>query len=316
MKALPSIAFNDFSGTAKDVTARNVKGRTILTVRSFPSKVVSPSQRTKRNALARISRAFRNLSDDQMKAWERIAEKSKSQSVLGSTTPLTAHNLFVRLNANRAYIGEGIIEDAPSLDVNIPVVRFGDYCISEDFICFTDVEDQDSRFLLVAKMSDAQSTGVSSGWDKAVIIAPDRVPDWGDIDLTDGFEQVMGTMPVNGRKYFIEMYWIDSETGLTGVPVKVSGICQPGSQISGRTLKGLVADLRFNREHEELLYLTAPTEKHIEPAIAIVGIPTQCCDVECLCESHHRHGRGHPQFKSLGARCIFRIKLFHNGFRS
>ncbi len=52
MKALPSIAFNDFSGTAKDVTARKVNGRVILTVRPFPSKVVSPSQKTKRNALA------------------------------------------------------------------------------------------------------------------------------------------------------------------------------------------------------------------------------------------------------------------------
>lgn len=44
MKALPSIAFNDFSGTAKDVTARHFRGRTVLTVRPFPSKVVSSSQ--------------------------------------------------------------------------------------------------------------------------------------------------------------------------------------------------------------------------------------------------------------------------------
>ena len=39
---------------------------------------------------------------------------------LGSSTVLTAHNLFVRLNSNRAYIGEGILTDAPSLDVEIP----------------------------------------------------------------------------------------------------------------------------------------------------------------------------------------------------
>ncbi len=45
MKALPSIAFNDFSGTAKDVTARHFRGRTVLTVRPFPSKVVSSSQK-------------------------------------------------------------------------------------------------------------------------------------------------------------------------------------------------------------------------------------------------------------------------------
>ena len=51
MKALPSIAFNDFSGTAKDVTARHFRGRTVLTVRPFPSKVVSSSQKTNRNAM-------------------------------------------------------------------------------------------------------------------------------------------------------------------------------------------------------------------------------------------------------------------------
>lgn len=43
MKALPSIAFNDFSGSAKDVTTRSTSGGTILTVRSYPSRVYSPS---------------------------------------------------------------------------------------------------------------------------------------------------------------------------------------------------------------------------------------------------------------------------------
>lgn len=64
---------------------------------------------------------------------------------------------------------------------------------------------------------------------EAVIISPDKVPDWGDIDLTDAFADVMGHLPINGQRYFVEMYWIDSETGFTGVPVKVERICQPGS---------------------------------------------------------------------------------------
>lgn len=74
MKALPSIAFNDFSGMAGDVTARFVKGRTILTVRPFPSKVVSGSQKDNRNALSRISRAFKKLSDAQMAEWAELAK--------------------------------------------------------------------------------------------------------------------------------------------------------------------------------------------------------------------------------------------------
>jgi len=37
MIASPSIAFNDFSGSANDVTARQTKGRTMLTVKPRPT---------------------------------------------------------------------------------------------------------------------------------------------------------------------------------------------------------------------------------------------------------------------------------------
>ena len=68
MIAKPSIAFNDFAGTAKDVTARNVQGRNILSVRAYQSKVCTPAQATTRNQLSRISREYKQLSDSQMQA--------------------------------------------------------------------------------------------------------------------------------------------------------------------------------------------------------------------------------------------------------
>ena len=241
MIAKPSIAFNDFAGTAGDVTARSVAGRTLLSHKAYQSKVKTPSQAAARNALARISRAYKQLTDSQMQAWAVLAEHMRGASIFGLPASLTAHNAFVRLNSNRAYIGEGILTEAPSWELDIPRVQFDDYCISEDYICFTGVEDQDERFLLVAKMSDAQSAGVSSGFGNTVIISPDKVPDWGDIDLTEAFASTKGTRPVNGKKYFIEMYWIDSRTGLTGIPVQVSGICQPGSQITGETFERRIA---------------------------------------------------------------------------
>lgn len=86
MKALPSIAFNDFSGTAKDVTARHFRGRTVLTVRPFPSKVVSSSQKTNRNAMDKISRAFKTLTDAQIAGWSALGEHLHSDSVLGSAS--------------------------------------------------------------------------------------------------------------------------------------------------------------------------------------------------------------------------------------
>ena len=89
MIAKPSIAFNDFAGTAKDVTARNVNGRNILSVRAFQNKVVTPAQATTRNQLSKISREYKQLSDSQMQSWEILAKHLKAASYLGSSTEMT-----------------------------------------------------------------------------------------------------------------------------------------------------------------------------------------------------------------------------------
>ena len=74
MRALPTIAYIDFSGTAGDVTARSVNGHTILTVRPFPNKAYSPSQKEHRNSLSKVSRAYKKLDESQMKAWAELTE--------------------------------------------------------------------------------------------------------------------------------------------------------------------------------------------------------------------------------------------------
>ena len=52
MIAKPSIAFNDFAGTAGDVTSRSVHGRTILSHKAYQDKTKTPAQAVSRNALA------------------------------------------------------------------------------------------------------------------------------------------------------------------------------------------------------------------------------------------------------------------------
>ena len=237
MIALPSIAFGGFSGSAKGVTARFQDGRSILSLKAYPTGYATASQLVRRSALSKISKAYKNLTAEQQKTWENLAETVSGKSVFGQKAKLSGSNLFVKLNSNRAYVGEAqLLSSAPANLVAIPTVEFTDYCISENIILFTGVPDPEAELLLVAKMSNGQSRGVSNGWDKTVIISPDKVPDWGDIDLTEAFQNVMGTSPVNGQKYFVEMYWIDPATGFTGVPVKVSRICQDGSAHTGRAM--------------------------------------------------------------------------------
>ena len=159
MIALPSIAFEGFSGSAKGVTARRVGGRNILSVRSYPTGYVTVAQVVRRSALSKISKAYKNLTDDQMKAWEQLAEHTAGASVFGQKAKLSAHNLFVRLNTNRAYCGESILlEAAPASIVAIPAVEFTDFCISENCVMFIGVPDPEGELKLVAKMSDGQSS--------------------------------------------------------------------------------------------------------------------------------------------------------------
>ena len=225
----PSIAFNDFAGTAKDVTARNVKGRNILSSRAQHSKKVTPAQAVSRNRLSKISRTFRQLSDSQINQWEVLAGHMKGISTLGSAAEMTAHNAFVRINSNLQMVGEPMLTDAPPYTSDVPEVLYEDLWISPDMIVFTGLEQPSESHVLVFKMTPALSPGVSSGWGQTVIITPGLAPDWGDADITALYTSVMGVAPEAGKKYFCEFYWLDKKTGFTGESMAISAVCKEGS---------------------------------------------------------------------------------------
>ena len=225
----PSIAFNDFAGTAKDVTARNVKGRNILSSRAQHSKKVTPAQAVSRNRLSKISRTFRQLSDSQINQWEVLAGHMKGISTLGSAAEMTAHNAFVRINSNLQMVGEPMLTDAPLYTADVPEVLYEDLWISPDMIVFTGLEQPSESHVLVFKMTPALSPGVSSGWGQTVIITPGLAPDWGDADMTALYTSVMGVAPEAGKKYFCEFYWLDKKTGFTGESMAISAVCKESS---------------------------------------------------------------------------------------
>lgn len=222
MKALPSIAFNDFSGSAKDVTARSTSGGTILSVRSYPSKVYSPNQKIQRNNLSKISRAYKQLTDSQMKSWEGLAKHLKATSYLGSSAEMTAHNAFVRININRSLAGEHLLKDAPSHIGLIPDVAYSSVVMTPQMIMFSGIKHESDPYKLVVKMSASQSAGISNGWSKTVLLASDIEDDWGEADVTRLYLKVIGVEPVPGQKVFIEAYWMNTQTGIGGQVFKAS----------------------------------------------------------------------------------------------
>lgn len=225
MKALPSIAFNDFSGTAGNVTARSTSGGTILSVRPFPCKVCSQSQRARRNALAAISRAYKQLTDIQMKGWAALAEKMKGTSLFGKPAELTAHNAFVRVNSNRRMLGQPLLTDAPDCLHCIPAVTYDSILVTTRRVLVSGIESPSEAYRLAVKMSAGKSPGVSSAWNATVIITPGIADDWGEASLTALYNEKIGFLPKEGEKVFVELCWIDTASGMTGEPERTVVVC-------------------------------------------------------------------------------------------
>ena len=89
----PSIAFGGFSGSAKGVTARQVGGRSILSVKCWPTGAATGAQLVRRASLKKISESWKELTSDQMHDLNRLAEtnSTKTASAWASATSRTRY---------------------------------------------------------------------------------------------------------------------------------------------------------------------------------------------------------------------------------
>ena len=245
MIALPSIAFGGFSGSAKGVTARYQDGRSILSLKSYPSGEATVLQIARRTSLKKITKTWPLLTDQQRLDWERLAEHASGNSVFGQKAKLSGINLFVRLNSNRQMAGEAILTDAPDSNAASPNVEYSNLYVTPDLVAFTGIRHQPSPYKLVVKMSASQSPGISNGWSKTVIISGDTEDDWGEANVTELYLNKIGAAATPGQKVFVETYWLDTETGFTGQAERDCVVCTGESSYTPRkrvTMDRLVPD--------------------------------------------------------------------------
>ena len=248
MIALPSIAFGGFSGSAKGVTARYQDGRSILSLKSYPSGEATVLQIARRTSLKKITKTWPLLTDQQRLDWERLAEHASGNSVFGQKAKLSGINLFVRLNSNRQMAGEAILTDAPDSNAASPNVEYSNLYVTPDLVAFTGIRHQPSPYKLVVKMSASQSPGISNGWSKTVIISGDTEDDWGEANVTELYLNKIGAAATPGQKVFVETYWLDTETGFTGQAERDCVVCTGESSYTPR--KRVTMD-RLAPDHEQ-----------------------------------------------------------------
>ncbi|MBO8466348.1 MAG: hypothetical protein IAB99_01110 [Bacteroidetes bacterium] len=163
------------------------------------------------------------------------ALSGKAASYLGSSTEMTGHNAFVRINANRQMAGEAMLLEAPSHLVNVPNVSYTNVVMTPQMILFAGIKHEPSPFKLVVKMSGNQSAGVSNGWSKTVIISSDTEDDWGEADVTKLYLKTIGVEPSPGQKVFIETYWMDTASGFAGQVFRDMAVVTGESSYQTRT---------------------------------------------------------------------------------
>ena len=248
MIALPSIAFGGSSGSAKGVTARYQDGRSILSLKSYPTGEATVLQIARRTSLKKITKTWPLLTDQQRLDWERLAEHASGASVFGQKAKLSGINLFVRLNSNRQMAGEALLTDAPNSNAASPNVEYSNLYVTPDLVAFTGIRHQPSPYKLVVKMSASQSPGISNGWSKTVIISGDTEDDWGEANVTELYLNKIGAAATPGQKVFVETYWLDTETGFTGQAERDCVVCTGESSYTPR--KRVTMD-RLAPDHEQ-----------------------------------------------------------------
>ena len=248
MIVLPSIAFGGFSGSAKGVTARQVGGRSILSLKCYPTGVATGAQLVRRASLKKISKSWVTLTNEQRQEWDRLAEHATGASSLGQKAELSGLNLYVRLNANRVMAGEAIMANAPAGQVAVPNVEYSTVGVTPQLVVFGGIKHESAPYKMVVKMSGSQSSGISNGWSKTVIISSEVEDDWGEADVTRLYLKTIGVEPTPGQKVFIEAYWLDTSTGFAGQVYKDSVIVTGESSYTPR--KRVTMD-RLLPDHEQ-----------------------------------------------------------------
>ena len=248
MIVLPSIAFGGFSGSAKGVTARQVGGRSILSLKCYPTGVATGAQLVRRASLKKISKSWVTLTNEQRQEWDRLAEHATGASSLGQKAELSGLNLYVRLNANRVMAGEAVLANAPAGQVAVPNVEYTSVGVTPQLVVFGGIKHESAPYKMVVKMSGSQSSGISNGWSKTVIISSEVEDDWGEADVTRLYLKTIGVEPTPGQKVFIEAYWLDTSTGFAGQVYKDSVIVNGESSYIPR--KRVTMD-RLAPDHEQ-----------------------------------------------------------------
>ena len=195
MKYIPSIAFEEMSGSAKGVTAAKMKSRKYIRNRGYGGSVRTADQAKVKGVFKRLTTMWKSLTPAQILAWNKLALSQEGRSVLGSKAKISGANLFTRLNY-------WIVACGGQPSVTPPELVKLDQALADN-----------GGIYLVIEATEGQSNGVTRAHAKASGIKLVEEPTADAIDIRADYVAKYGAPSAAAPKIFFRYYYVNSSTG-------------------------------------------------------------------------------------------------------
>ena len=215
MKYIPSIAFDEMSGSAKGVTAAKNRGRKYIRNRGYGGSTRTSNQAEVKSIFKQLSQAWRNLTNAQILAWNALALTQMGKSVLGTKGKISGSNLFMRLNYWIVYCGGQIAENPPALvGVEAPSEAIITLTAEKFEFELENVPADTANLKLVILASEPQSNGVTRAYSKAAgIIDPVTPEAETPVDLKASYTAKCGYPNEASPRVFVKYFFVNTVTG-------------------------------------------------------------------------------------------------------
>ena len=214
MKYVPSIAFDEMSGSAKGVTAAKVRGRKYIRNRGYGGSVRTSAQAAVKSIFKQLSQSWKNLTNAQILAWNALAQTQAGKSVLGTSAKISGANLYSRLNYWIVACGGEALANPPALQgVEAPTEAVVTLTPTKFTFELENEPDDVANLKLIVMASAPQSNGVTRAYSKAVQIGGVLEAVTEEYDLKQDYDGKHGAPNAAAPKVFIKYFFVNTKTG-------------------------------------------------------------------------------------------------------
>ncbi len=214
MKYTPSIAFDEFAGSAKGVTAAKSRGRKYIRNKGYGNSSNTASQGDIKAIFSQLAKCFKSLTQAQIAAWNSLAQTQEGKSILGSKAKISGLNLYLRLNHwIVACCGTALVTPPVLSGVPAPSIATLSLTASAFTLTLASIPDDVSDLKLIIKASMPQSNGITDAYAKASIIAEPQTPVTTAIALKTSYDAKYGAPSTTQSKVFVKWFYVNTTTG-------------------------------------------------------------------------------------------------------